>query len=101
MSLTYGIHAVTAQRDHNITNKQVNDAWLFGELVKGKKKCWRLIGEEVTLILNKTGDFIITMYPNKGADREIAESVKERRRDGKSNVPPQYKITELLRKMTS
>jgi hypothetical protein len=94
--LSYGTHALSAKMDHGIKDKQITDTWFFGEPVKGKRKCWRLIGEEITLVLNKSGDFIVTMYPNKYGDMEIAESVKRRRLEGANNsIPPNARILEM------
>ena len=75
-------HANSRKKRHGISETQIAHTWLYGEPTKQEDGSWRLIGEEITLILSKEGDFIITMYPNKHKDRFTAKVVSQRREDG-------------------
>ena len=69
----WGGHAQSAKDRHNITEEEIAETWVFGELESTRDGCWRLIGKEITLVLSKKGNFIITMYPNKHGDDSKAE----------------------------
>lgn len=73
----YGPHATLKKNEHNVTEEQIANAWVFGELEPSDAQpgCWRLIGDEITLVLSPNGTFIITMYPNKHNDKDTAERV--------------------------
>lgn len=73
----WGDHAEKKARYHGIEMYQIAEAWIYGELEMSEAQpgCWRLIGSEVTLVLNADKDFIITLYPNKHNDHEAAERV--------------------------
>lgn len=75
-------HANIAKIKHNISESQITYTWLFGALRPTRSSCWRLVGERITLILNKKGDFIITMYPNKGNDKLDSILSLKRRKAG-------------------
>lgn len=72
----WGPHAELKKIQHGIEEKDIADAWVFGEVKPGNGGCWRLIGPDVTLVVSTNGEFIITMYPNKFGDRFAAERVK-------------------------
>ena len=78
----WGPHAIQAARRHGITEQQIANAFVYGFPEPTREYCWKLIGEEVTLVLNAGGDFIVTMYPNHYRDRHIAKSVAFNRRIG-------------------
>jgi len=69
----WGVHAASAKDRHNITEDEIAETWVYGELESTRDGCWRLIGKEITLVLSKKGNFIITMYPNKCSDGGKAE----------------------------
>ena len=73
----WGPHAEEAMLEHKITVDQIADTWVYGELESStaQKGCWRLIGKEITLVLSASGEFIITMYPNKHHDLTAADRV--------------------------
>jgi len=68
-------HANKRKEEYNIDEKQIAEAWVYGELKKTRDDCWLLIGKKITLVLSPEGDFIITMYPNKHHDRHSGERV--------------------------
>ena len=70
----WGPHAEIAKIRHNITEEEIAETWVYGELEPEPTRgnCWRLIGKKVTLVLNKKGNFIITLYPNKYKDQHKA-----------------------------
>ena len=78
----WGPHASRRKRKFTIHEKQIAFTWLFGESHIDRNDCWRLIGEEVTLILDPPQLFIITLFPNRYKDRFIARTVRYRRADG-------------------
>ena len=69
----WGSHAEIAKIRHKITEEAIADVWVYGELEATRDGCWRLIGKEITLVLSSSGEFIITLYPNKHGDRYKAE----------------------------
>ncbi len=71
----WGDHAQSAKDRHDITEEEIAETWVYGELEPTRDGCWRLIGKEVTLVLSKNGTFIITMYPNKHGDDNKAKRV--------------------------
>jgi len=80
----WGDHADKAKRRHDITELQIAHTWLYGLAEPTRDNCWRIIGEEVTLVVSKVGDFIITMYPNKHHDRHTSKIAQWRQRKGKT-----------------
>ena len=68
-------HAEKRKREYNITEKQIAEAWVYGEVRPGDKGRWRLVGKKITLVTNPAGDYIVTMYPNKHKDRHCGERV--------------------------
>ena len=69
----WGVHAGGAKYRHNITESEIAETWVYGELEPTRDGCWKLIGKDITLVLSKKGNFIITMYPNKHGDDSKAE----------------------------
>ena len=65
-------HANDRKEEWNITEAMIAETWLFGEPKRTRDWCWFLIGPDITLVLSPNGDFIITMFPNKGRHREKA-----------------------------
>lgn len=78
----WGPHADRRKRKFGINERQIAFTWLYGELHPEDTQCWRLIGEEITLILDPLQLFIMTMFPNRYKDRHIARTVRFRRADG-------------------
>ena len=78
----WGTHANMRKRKFEITERQIAFTWLYGETHQERDGCWRLIGEEVTLILDPLQLFIITLFPNRHKDRYIARNARMRRADG-------------------
>lgn len=78
----WGPHANRRKREYEILNKQIAYTWLFGELHPSYDGYYRLIGEEVTLVLDPEQVFIVTLYPTKYRDRFIARNARFRRADG-------------------
>ena len=78
----WGKHANGAKAKHRIKEEQIALTWLYGELNDDRNNCYRLVGSEVTLVLNQTGEFIITMYPNKPKDYYAQERTKLRIKNG-------------------
>jgi len=68
-------HADKRKRKHGIEEYQIAEAWIYGVLRPSKQQpgCWRCVGAEVTLVLNASKSFIITMYPNKFKDKDAGE----------------------------
>lgn len=81
---TWGDHADKAKRRHDISEAQIAHTWLFGVAGLTRDGCWRLVGEEVTLVVSATGDFVITMYPNKYNDRHTSKLATWRERKGRT-----------------
>ena len=79
----WGEHADKAKRRHDITETQIAHAWTFGLAEPTRDNCWRIIGEEVTLVVSADGEFIITMYPNKYNDRHTSKLAEWRAKQGK------------------
>lgn len=71
----WGMHAELKKARHNITEEQIADTWVYGELIQDRDKCYRLVGKDITLVLSSSGEFIITLYPNKYKDKESEERV--------------------------
>lgn len=66
----WGDHAGRAKRRHGITEAQIAQTWTFGIVEQQPlDNCWRIIGKEITLIVDEEEGFIVTMYPNKHRDR--------------------------------
>jgi len=78
----WGPHADRRKRKHGISERQIAFTWLYGESHREREYFWRLIGEEVTLIMDPLQIFIITMFPNRYKDRFIARNARLRRADG-------------------
>lgn len=78
----WGPHADRRKRDYGILNTQIAYTWLFGEKQPSYGGYWRLIGEEVTLVLDADMVFIMTLYPTRHRDRFIARNARFRRADG-------------------
>jgi hypothetical protein len=78
----WGPHAEKAKNIHNITEQEIADTWVYGELESTRDGCWRLVGEEVTLVLSRAGTFIITLYPNKHKDTNKSERATNARSIG-------------------
>jgi hypothetical protein len=70
-------HANKRKKKYNIDEKQIAEAWVYGELKKTRDDCWLLISKKITLVLSPEGDFIITMYPNKYHDRHAGERIAQ------------------------
>ena len=75
----WGNHANESKVRHGITEKQIASTWVYGDPEPTYGDCWRLVGEEITLVLNQEGNFIITMYPNKKRDLLKAKLIKYRK----------------------
>lgn len=82
----WGPHALKAAKRHGITERQMAEAWLFGSEEKGKDNCWRIIGKDVTLIMDKTWYFIVTVYPTQHKDRFKAVKAAIRQKEGEAIV---------------
>ena len=78
-----GTHAEEAKNRHSISELQIINTWHFGSAERSRKGCWRIVGDEITLVLNKVGDFVITMYPNKKRDFPKAITAIRNRDKGK------------------
>jgi hypothetical protein len=78
----WGPHAARRKRKFGISERQIAFTWLYGETHQERDGCWRLIGEEVTLVLDPLQLFIITLFPNRYKDRFIARNARFRRADG-------------------
>ncbi len=78
----WGPHADAAKDRHNLTESQIAHTWVHGYAEQTHDGCWRLVGEEITLVLNEAGNFIITMYPNKHNDRYLGKIAKNRQKMG-------------------
>ena len=68
-------HAEKRKKRYGITEKQIAETWVYGEVLPGEKGRWRLVGKKITLVTNPAGDFIVTMYPNKHHDRHTGERI--------------------------
>ena len=78
----WGTHANMRKRKFGISEKQIAFTWLYGESHPDRDYCWRLIGEEVTLITDPLQLFIITLFPNRYKDRFVSRNARLRRADG-------------------
>ena len=78
----WGDHADKAKRRHDITEAQIAHTWLFGVIEPTREDCWKIVGEEVTLIVSADGTFVITMYPNKYNDRHTSKLAAWRTKKG-------------------
>ena len=76
---TWNVHADQAKKRHGISEKQIALTWVHGMAEPTRDGCWRIIGEEITLVTNPAGNFIITMYPNKYRDRFTERIARARR----------------------
>lgn len=83
----WGPHADQAKKKRGVTELQIANAWLHGCAEQTKDGYWRLIGEEVTLILEETGEFIVTMYPNRHNDRHTGKIARYHRNNGNIRQP--------------
>jgi len=65
-------HAERRKDEHNITEKEIADTWIYGIPIKTNKEKferWRIIGNEITLIVTEKTYIIITMFPNSHSDK--------------------------------
>lgn len=74
----FGIHAKRRKRMHGISEKQIANTWMYGEVEPARNGCCRIIGEEITLVVGPN-EFIVTMYPNQRKDRILAHTARARR----------------------
>lgn len=82
----WGRHALSAARRHGITEEQMAETWLFGLEERGKDNCWRIVGKDVTLIMDKKWYFIVTVYPNQHKDRFKAVKAAIKQEKGEVTV---------------
>lgn len=97
----WGPHANRRKRKFGISERQIAFTWLYGESHAEDSGCWRLIGEEITLITDSLQLFIITLFPNRYKDRFIARNARLRRADGNVRlewVNDFYDIDNLFRR---
>jgi hypothetical protein len=78
----WGPHADRRKRKYGINEQQIAFTWLYGEIHPERDQCWRLIGEELTLILDPLQLFIMTLFPNRSKDSHIARNARIRRANG-------------------
>ena len=82
----WGPHANRRKRKYGITERQIAFTWLYGESHIDRMNCWRLVGEEVSLVLDPLQMFIITLFPNRYKDKFIARNARMRRADGNVRI---------------
>ena len=78
----WGPHALRAARRRGITKKQMEEAWLYGIEEKGTDNCHRIIGKDVTLIMDRSWYFVVTVYHNQHKDRFKAVKAAIRQENG-------------------
>lgn len=75
-------HANRRKIRYNITEGEIAETWLFGEAYRKDDRGWKIVGDDITLVVDETGEVIITMYRNSGADRYFEASARLNKVEG-------------------
>lgn len=89
----FGPHAKQRQAYHSITIKQIAETLVYGVTRPGGDGTLYHVGPEITPVVAPSHVFVVTMFPNKWADRFNALSAAVRKKEaqdgeGGRNQPP-------------